>query len=167
MLSHLHLALLLAGKLELAPLVIFQNVLVNGGIQASPPSVFYAGVTLALCYGGGMFGVSDNPVSWKKDGELFSISMQIPSELTVCNEYLSAVLSDPEVAGNKKRVQSFVSLYRSDPCLLYKNMFLAILLIQSLEINDNGLYDFYLENQDGTALLDGKMQLNEIGQPSH
>ena len=158
---------LIVGLLQLIPSPDLKHVIVNGRIlDTMQVQTVYVGVTYVLCYSGSIFGYNDSPLFWLKDKESFSDSMLIRTEHEQCIDYLNYLQSDPELVVPGKRVQSFVNLFRSDPCLLYDNKFIGILRIQSLELNDTGTYDLHLEDQRGLILSNGMLTLSNIGQSS-
>ena len=148
------------------PFLEVMQLFVNGKVEDTTlPSEHHVGANLVLCYSGSMFGYNGSPVYWIKNGEHFSDSIHFSSVHEFCDGYLSDVQSNSGmIDGSGGRIRSFVNLYRSDPCLLYNDRFTAILFIQSLEMNDNGAYDFHLENQNGFTLSDGVSVLDDIGQ---
>ena len=135
----------------------------NGRVGDPAGSLLYhVGQNLALCYSGNIFGYKGSPVYWEKYGDRFSDSILLSSASEICFEYLSEIMSNPELRSGG-RVQSFLNLYRTDPCLLYNDQFIAILLIQSLEMDDAGVYDLYLETLDGLILSMDQVTLHDIG----
>ena len=155
------------GRLELLPLIDVRQLFLNGRLERDPQlSEYYVGVSLVLCLEGSIFGHNGSPVYWIKNEEHFSDSILFSSEHEHCHDYFGEVGSSLETINRSGgRVQSFINLYRSDICMVYSNRFIAILLIRSLKIDDNGLYDFHLEDQRGVALASGQMLLHNIGKP--
>ena len=143
---------------------IFQAI-VNGRIfvDISKLNTLYVGATFAMCFTGSIFGHNNSTIFWTKDDERFSNSTFTQGEHEVCNEYLSYLESSPEF-GIGQSVNSFVNLFKSNPCLQYNDSFIAILRIGSLKQSNKGNYVFHLENMKGLALTDTSVMLREVGE---
>ena len=55
--------------------------------------------------------------------------------------------------GGEERIQSFLVLYRTDPCYAVPNKLMSVLYISTTQLMDNGSdYSFHYTNIDGLKL---------------
>ena len=103
----------------------------------------YAGQSFGFCLKGSTHGLSSNRAStyWKnkKNMRYYPLDITHNTSCITCqclvNELMQNRITD-------ERIETFVALYKSDPCLAEADILRSVLIIRDSGLGDSGFYTF-------------------------